>query len=112
MARKVLALDLRDEPDNLTAYDIAHQPGGVWPEVIDDLRTRGYEAMTIWRVGNRLMMIVDYDPTASAPVLDSALTARLAAWESAMSQRQQSLQGPTVAPAWVEMECVFDLAAH
>jgi L-rhamnose mutarotase len=36
-----------------------HEPGSVWPAVIDHIRARGVESMEIWQRGDRLFMIVE-----------------------------------------------------
>ena len=112
MRRTVMVLDLIDSPEIVEAYDLAHRPGSVWAEVTSDLRERGYHAMTIWRVGNRLTMIVDHDDAVLTPVHDAQFAARLATWDTAMRAHQQSIAGPCHPPNWVEMKCVYDLAEH
>ena len=34
-----------------------HRPGGVWPEIVDDIGAQGIEGMEIWRTGDRMVMI-------------------------------------------------------
>jgi len=65
--KNCLAIDLRDDAEAIAEYERLHEPGAVWPEVIADLRSNGYEEMTIWRTGNRLIMIADIEPTRHQP---------------------------------------------
>jgi L-rhamnose mutarotase len=106
------AIDLRDEAAALDEYDRIHRAGGVWPEVIADLRARGYVDMTIWRTGNRLFMIAIQDPPLADPVPAPAVQAVLGRWQELTRGLQQALPGQGSVPQWVEMSCVFDLRDH
>ena len=53
----ILALDLKDNPELIAAYEDWHQK--VWPEILDSIKQSGIEKMEIYRVGNRLMMIME-----------------------------------------------------
>jgi L-rhamnose mutarotase len=110
--RSCLALDLRDDAAAISEYERIHRPGGVWPEVIADLRARGYTGMTIWRTGNRLFMIADIDTTAVAPATEPRVQQVLDRWQELTSGLQQALPGTGPRPQWTEMACVFDLDDH
>lgn len=110
--RSCLALDLRDDAAAIAEYERIHKPGGVWPEVIADLRARGYTGMTIWRTGNRLFMIAEVDTRASTPSPDSQAQQVLDRWQELTSGLQQALPGTGPHPQWIEMACVFDLQEH
>lgn len=104
-------LDLRDEPQAIAEYERIHRPGGVYAEVIQDLRARGFEDMTIWRTGNRLFMIAHIEPReAVAP--NSADQEVLDRWQSLTQGLQQALAGHGPQPEWIEMQCVFQLREH
>lgn len=109
--RICLALDLRDDAEAIVQYDRLHQPGGVWPEVIADLRARGYAEMTIWRVGNRLFMIAESDKVPE-PATNPETQLVLDRWQALTSSLQQALPGAGPHPQWIEMQCVFDLREH
>ena len=109
--RACFAIDLRNEAEAIVNYDRLHQPGGVWPEVIADLRARGYAEMTIWRAGNRLFMIAEIDPVPE-PATDPKTQLILERWQALTSSLQQALPGAGPQPQWIEMQCVFDLSAH
>lgn len=109
--RTCLAIDLRDDAEAIAEYDSLHEPGGVWPEVIADLRSNGYEEMTIWRTGNRLFMFAEIE-TDAAPTKDLAVQCVVDRWETLTASLQQALPGTGPQPKWIELKCVFDLSLH
>lgn len=106
-----LAIDLRDDAEAIAHYESLHRPGGVWPEVMADLRAHGYAEMTIWRTGNRLFMIVEID-AVEPPATDAATQIILDRWQTLTSSLQQALPGTGPQPRWIPMDCVFDLKEH
>src|SRR6478752_8405665 len=58
MSRRLcFALDLVNDPAKIAEYEQFHAPGGVWPEIVDDIAAQGIEGMEIWRTGDRMVMI-------------------------------------------------------
>ena len=58
MSRRLcFALDLVNDAAKIAEYERFHAPGGVWPEIVDDIRAQGIEGMEIWRTGDRMVMI-------------------------------------------------------
>ena len=55
--RYCLALDLIDDPDLIEEYEEYHKD--VWPEILESIKVSGIESMEIYRVENRLFMIID-----------------------------------------------------
>jgi L-rhamnose mutarotase len=108
--RLCLALDLKDDAAAIAEYERMHQPGNVWPEVIADIRARGYFSMEIWRTGNRLMMIAEV--AADAPKPAPSTDAVNARWEDEMCRFQQALPHAQEGDKWVPMRLIFDLALH
>lgn len=110
MSRRIcFALDLVNDAARIAEYEKFHRPGGVWPEIIDDIRARGIEAMEIWRSGDRMVMI--------ATVADDyprihPHEPRLEEWETLMSSYQKTLPHAHVSQKWVAMTQIFDLADH
>src|SRR5476651_2447144 len=51
------ALDLVNDAAKIAEYEQFHRPGGVWPEIVDDIHAQGIEGMEIWRSGDRMVMI-------------------------------------------------------
>ena len=59
MNRYCLALDLKDDPASIAAYDHYHK--NVWPEISESIRQSGIRNMEIYRTGNRLFMIMEVE---------------------------------------------------
>ena len=106
--RYCLTLDLRDDPLVLAEYDRYHRD--VWPEVLADMRTSGVDDMTIWRLGNRLVMWLVLRPGVALDALRPSPSAhpRVIEWQAQMRCLQKPLPGSTVAE-WKPMEVVFQL---
>ena len=105
--RIVSALDLVDDAALITAYRARHAPGAVWPEIVRDIRDRGYREMEIWQVADRLVMIAEVEddfPRAADPSVQSTV----AAWEAEMDRYQKPID--PAGPKWAVMERIFSLA--
>ena len=61
--RYCLALVLKDDPDLIAGYERQHE--SVWPEITRSIRDAGIEDMEIYRVGNRLCMVMEVSDTFS-----------------------------------------------
>ena len=107
LRRYCLALDMVDDAALIAEYERWHAPGGVWPEVIADLRDQGVVNMEIWRVANRLLMIVA--STKDFPT-QRTLPPRIDAWETMMAKFQQALPGSAPGEKWRSLTKVFDIA--
>ena len=107
--RLCFALDLVDDADLIAAYERAHAPGAVWPEVTAGIRASGVEAMEIWRVGTRLFMIAEV--AADWPrALPDDLRAIDDRWQTAMDRFQRRLEGETSGEKWAPMTRIYSLA--
>ena len=107
--RYCLALDLKDDPQLIAAYEEYHQ--SVWPEIIDSIKSSGITALEIYRVTNRLFMIMETNTHFSfeqKAMLD-AKNEIVQQWEKTMWEYQQAL--PTAKPGekWMLMEKIFTL---
>ena len=108
MSRRLcFALDLVDAAAKIAEYEAVHAPGGVWPQIVDDIRAQGIEGMEIWRTGNRMVMIAtvadDYPRMRHIP-------AQYDEWESLMWTFQQALPHAAPGEKWLPMKQIFDLA--
>lgn len=105
----VLALDLKDDRELIEAYDQWHTC--VWPEIITSIRVAGIEQMDIFRVGNRLMMIMEvvesFDFAAKAAA--DAANEKVQEWENLMWKFQQPLPFAKHGEKWMLMEKIFSL---
>jgi L-rhamnose mutarotase len=102
--RYCLALDLKDDPQLIAAYEEYHQ--SVWPEIIDSIKSSGITSLEIYRVANRLFMIMETNTHFSfeqKAMLD-AKNEIVQQWEKTMWEYQQAL--PTAKPGekWMLME--------
>lgn len=109
MQRFVLTLDLVDDAEAIAKYEEAHR--NVWPEITDGIKSVGITRMDIYRLGTRMVMIlempdgVDHD-SAMATL---ATLPRQAEWEEFVGRFQQCEPGSTSAGKWKEMARIFQL---
>jgi L-rhamnose mutarotase len=110
--RLCLALDLVNDAALIQEYCRMHEPGSVWPAVIDHIRARGVIDMEIWQRGDRLLMVIDaaddyprIDPSELRPVENER-------WEACMATFQQALPDAVPGEKWAPMRCIFRLADH
>src|SRR5690349_15021983 len=59
--RHCLALDLRDDEALIAEYEAHHRR--VWPEVRAHLLAHGVLSMSIYRLGTRMVMVMETDDT-------------------------------------------------
>ena len=107
--RYCLALDLKNDPALMAEYERYHQT--IWPEIKASIRGSGITGMEIYRVENRLFMIMETDETFSFAQKSATDLANpmVQKWEKLMWQYQQAL--PTAKPdeKWMRMERIFVL---
>jgi L-rhamnose mutarotase len=105
-SRRCFALDLTDDPALIGEYERMHEPGAVWPSVVDHIRATGVEVMEIWRTGDRLFMIAevadDYPRKVQPPV-------EVGRWEELMWRFQRPLPHAAEGEKWVPMERIYNL---
>lgn len=109
MKRFCYALDLKDDPDSIARYEAYHR--AVWPEILDSIRDAGIASMQIYRVSNRLFMVMetedDFDPSKKAD--SDAQNAKVQEWERLMWDYQQPLPVARPGEKWIPMSLIFDL---
>jgi L-rhamnose mutarotase len=110
--RYCLALDLRNDPALIAEYCQEHER--IWPEIAASIRDAGIMDMEIWRVGNRLFMIMETDVRfdASAKAIADANNPKVQEWEALMWRFQQPLPWASADEKWMAMDRVFDLRAQ
>lgn len=109
MTRMLFALDLENDPALIAAYEARHAPGSVWPEVVRDIRQRGYREMEIWRVANRLVMLAEIAPEGLAPS-EPGVQPIVEQWEAEMDAYQRPIASG--GPKWLPMARIFALDEH
>lgn len=109
MKRYCLALDLKPDPQLIAAYEAHHR--AVWPEVLDSIRAAGIERLEIYRLGNRLFMVLEAgeDFSFEEKARMDAENPRVREWEALMWRYQQALPLARPGEKWVLMERIFRL---
>lgn len=107
--RYCLALDLKDDPDLIAEYERHHE--NVWPEITRSIRDAGIEDMEIYRVGNRLFMVMEVSEDFSFEAKAAADRAdpRVQEWEALMWKYQRPLPIAKSGEKWLLMERIFKL---
>jgi len=104
-----MALDLEDDPTLIAEYERYHEE--IWPEITRSIRESGILDMEIYRIGNRLFMVMEvsddfsFDAKARADSADP----RVQEWEALMWRFQQSLPWAMPGEKWVGMKRIFSL---
>jgi L-rhamnose mutarotase len=107
-SRRCFALDLVDDAALIAEYCRMHEPGSVWPRVIDHIRLQGIEAMQIWRRDDRLFMIMETADDYPRPVSSVELQQANQQWEALMASFQRRVEGALPEEKWAAMHCIFD----
>ncbi len=113
MKKYCLTVDLVDDATLIAEYDHWHKAGNGWPEIIDSIKEAGITNMEIYRIANRLFMIMEVDETFSFErknALDAA-NLKVQQWEQLMWKYQQSMPFAKPGEKWVLMQQIFDLNA-
>lgn len=109
MPQYALALDLKNDPHLIAQYEAHHQ--AVWPEVIESIKSSGIVRCDIYRIENRLTMILETTPDFDfeTKAMTDAQNPKVQAWEKLMWEYQQAI--PTAKPGekWVLMKRIFSI---
>jgi len=104
-----LALDLKNDPQLIAEYEQYHKQ--VWPEIISSIKDAGIIGLDIYRVENRLFMLMEttagfsFEKKAAA----DASNAKVQEWETLMWKYQQALPTAKEGEKWMLMKKIFDL---
>ncbi|MFL9484347.1 L-rhamnose mutarotase [Chitinophagaceae bacterium LWZ2-11] len=109
MKRYCLALDLKDDPALIADYEKHHRT--VWPEIIESIRNAGVENMEIYRLGNRLFMVMEVDESFDfdRKAKMDASNPKVQEWEEFMWKYQQRLPQSKAGEKWLLMDNIFRL---
>ena len=111
MKRFCLACDLKDDPELIAEYRKWHQPGSVWPEIIDSIKQAGVLEMEIYLQGTRMVLIMETTDNFSLEhkaKLDRN-NPRVMEWENLMWKFQQAVPGVPEDQKWTPMERIFKI---
>ena len=108
--RFCLTVDLKNDPAIFESYEAYHKK--VWPEILQSLTESGILSMQIYRLMNRMFMIIETtdDFSFEKKAEMDAANPKVQEWETLMGQFQQSLPGfdPEDPWKWKPMQKVFD----
>lgn len=109
MQQYCLALDLKDDPKGIAEYEAYHK--AVWPQILESIRESGITRLDIYRVQNRLFMIMEATEWFSfeAKGAADATNPKVQEWETLMWKYQQALPGSKPGEKWVLMQKIFSL---
>ena len=109
MKRYCLALDLIDDPALIAEYERYHT--AIWPEIRESILHSGITGMEIYRLGNRLFMIMETEDAFSfekKAAMDGA-NQKVQEWEQLMWKYQQALPQARPGEKWLLMDKIFQL---
>ena len=110
MKQFVLALDLKNDPHLIAEYEAHHR--AVWPEIIQSIRASGILDCSIYRIENRLTMILkttdEFDFSQKA--IDDLNNPKVQEWETLMWKYQQALPTARLGEKWILMKSIFQLS--
>lgn len=109
MKRYVLALDLENDPQLISEYVRYHQE--VWPEIKASIINSGIVSLDIYRVENRLFMIIDGNDNFSLEqkAKMDAENPKVQEWETLMWKYQKAIPGSQAGEKWRLMDKIFEL---
>ena len=109
MKRYCLALDLKDDPALIAEYERCHT--AIWPEIRESILGSGITGMQIYRLGNRLFMIMETDAAFSfeQKAAMEAANPKVQEWETLMWKYQQALPQARAGEKWMLMDKIFEL---
>jgi len=109
MKRYALALDLVDDEKLIAEYEAYHQ--SIWLEITQSIKSAGIVNMEIYRVANRLFMIMEVGDNFSFDAKAKADHAnpKVQEWETLMWKYQQALPIAKEGEKWLLMDKIFEL---
>ncbi len=109
MKKYCLTLDLKNDPELIRQYEDHHR--AVWPEIIKSIKDSGIENMEIYRLGNRLFMIMEVNDDFSFEKKDKAdrENPKVQEWEDLMWKYQHPLPTAREGEKWMLMDKIFSL---
>ncbi len=107
--RYCFALDLVDDNNLIIEYENWHQ--NVWPEIVASIKDAGIAELEIYRVFNRLFMIMETtdDFSFERKAAMDAANEKVQRWETMMWIFQRALPNSKPGEKWVLMNKIFDL---
>ncbi len=109
LKRYNLLLDLVDDKVLIKEYEDYHK--SIWPEIVESIKAAGILNMEIYRIGNRLSMImeVNEDFSFEQKSISDSNNEKVQEWERLMWKYQQALPTAKVGEKWILAEKIFTL---
>ncbi|MCF6403638.1 L-rhamnose mutarotase [Chitinophaga filiformis] len=109
MKRYCLALDLVNDPALIAEYEAYHRE--VWPEIKKSITDSGITNMEIYRIMDRLFMIMEVNDSFSFDAKGAADAAnpKVQEWEQLMWKYQKALPVAKPGEKWLMMDRIFSL---
>ncbi len=109
MKRYCLALDLVNDPALIAEYEAYHRE--VWPEIKKSITDSGITNMEIYRIMDRLFMIMEVNDSFSfeAKGAADASNPKVQEWEQLMWKYQKALPVAKPGEKWLMMDRIFSL---
>jgi L-rhamnose mutarotase len=110
--RYCLALDLKHDPVLIAEYETYHKT--VWPEILQSIRESGIVHMEIYRIEQRLFMIMEVNDDFSfdRKSIADAANPTVQRWEELMWQYQQALPSAQPGEKWLLMDRIFEFSTQ
>lgn len=109
MKKYALALDLKDDAQLIAEYELHHKQS--WPEINKSILDAGILKMEIFRIANRLFMVIETTDQFSfsrKEIMDQS-NEKVQEWESLMWKFQQPLPFAVGGEKWMPMNKIFEL---
>ena len=112
MKTYVYTLNLKNDAELIARYLEYHR--AVWPEVIESVKKAGILGDRVYRLGTRLVLMLDveddFDPQHD--LLTYTQHPRAKEWDALMKTFQEPVPEAKADEWWALMEKVFDLRDH
>ena len=112
MKRYCFALDLINDEASIAEYEKIHE--SIWPEIRETIFDAGITDMQIYRISNRMFMIMETvdDFSFEAKAKADAENPLVQKWENFMWTFQQALPTAQDGEKWVMMKKIFGLSGE
>jgi L-rhamnose mutarotase len=109
LQRYCFALDLKNDPALIAEYERYHQQ--VWPGILQSIGDAGIEQLEIYRIEQRLFMVMEVNESFSFERKKSMDDANplVQEWEALMWKFQQALPSAAPGEKWLPMKKIFEL---
>lgn len=109
MKRYCLTVDLKNDPQLIGEYEAYHKE--IWPEIRESILGAGVTTMDIYRLHNRLFMIMETDDdfTFEKKKLMDEQNPIVQQWETMLWKFQQPIEGSAPGEKWQLMKQIFTL---